>query len=49
MSVERKTFDEIAEYTKELKLPGIRQCLKEEVEKAFEDEMSYDLDRKSVV
>lgn len=43
MSVERKTFDEIAEYTKELKLPGIRQCLKEEVEKAFEDEMSYDL------
>jgi len=43
MSVERKTFDEIIEYTKELKLPGIRQCLKEEVEKAFEDEVSYDL------
>jgi DNA replication protein DnaC len=40
---ERKTFEQIIEHTKELKLPGIRQCFREEVEKACEDEMSYDL------
>ncbi len=43
MSVERKTFDEITEYTKALKLPGIRKYFRDEVEKAFEEEKSYDL------
>ncbi|MGI6393568.1 MAG: IS21-like element helper ATPase IstB [bacterium] len=43
MSIEKKTYDEIIEYTKELKLPGIRQRLNDEIEKAFSEDAGYDI------
>lgn len=43
MNTGKKIFEEIFEYSKELKLPGIRQSFRDEIEKAFKEEMSYDL------
>lgn len=43
MNTGKKIFEEIFEYSKELKLPGIRQNFRDEIEKAFKEEMSYDL------
>lgn len=43
MNTGKKIFEEIFEYSKELKLPGIRQNFRDEIEKAFKEEMSYAL------
>lgn len=42
MSIKRSTTDEIIAYTNELRLPGIRQCFKEEAVDAIHNEITYE-------
>ena len=42
MSINRSTTEAIIEYTNELRLPGIRQCFKEEAVDAGHNETTYE-------
>ena len=42
MSINKSTTEEIIEYTNELRLPGIRQCFKDEAVDAGHNEITYE-------